>query len=71
MPSRLLKRFLETLCRHVFSWPHSGDHGRDYQVCVRCGAMYEYDWDAMRRTRRAGSVPTAHAESKNEHRQRA
>jgi hypothetical protein len=53
MAAKFLKRILEVLCRHEFSWPHSGVHGHDYQVCMRCGAVYEYDWVAMRRTRRA------------------
>jgi hypothetical protein len=52
MAGKLLKLILEILCRHEFSWPHSGVCGRDYQVCVRCGTVYEYDWGAMRRTRR-------------------
>lgn len=47
-----LKQFLQKFCRHEFSWPHSGVYGQDYQVCVRCGAIYEYDWGTMRRTRR-------------------
>lgn len=51
--AKFLKRILEVLCRHEFSWPHSGAQGHDYQVCVRCGAVYEYDWVAMHRTRRA------------------
>ena len=52
MAGKFLKRILEILCRHEFSWPHSGVYGRDYQVCMRCGTVYEYDWAAMRRTRR-------------------
>lgn len=55
MAAKFLKRLLEILCRHQFSWPHSGDYGRDY-LGVRCGTVYEYDWVAMRRTRRAGST---------------
>ena len=52
MAGKFLKRILEILCRHEFSWPHSGVYGQDYQVCTRCGTAYEYDWVAMRRTRR-------------------
>ena len=50
MAARFLKRILESLCPHQFSWPHSGVHGQDYQVCVLCGAAYAYDWTTMRRT---------------------
>lgn len=64
MAANFLKRLLEILCRHHFSWPHSGVCGRDYQVCVRCGTVYEYDWVTMRRTRRLGSAPQDQAEFK-------
>jgi hypothetical protein len=50
-----LKRLLQACCRHQFSWPHTGVYGRDYQVCVLCGAAYEYDLATMRRTRRLAS----------------
>ena len=62
MAAKILKRLLEILCRHEFSWPHSGAHGRDYQVCMRCGTVYEYDWVAMRRTRRLASALQDQAE---------
>ena len=65
MASKFLKRLLETLCRHEFSWPHSGMNGQDYQVCIRCGAVYEYDWATMRRSRRAGPAQQAQAELKS------
>jgi len=65
MASKFLKRFLEIFCRHQFSWPHSGVYGQDYQVCIRCGAVYDYDWGAMRRTRRQAS---AQEELKSQHR---
>jgi hypothetical protein len=51
MATRLFSLFLQTLCPHRFSWPHSA-HGQDYQVCVICGTAYEYDWVTMRRVRR-------------------
>ena len=63
MAPNFLKRLLEILCRHQFSWPHSGICGRDYQVCVLCGIAYEYDWVTMRRTRRLKSVLQDQAES--------
>jgi hypothetical protein len=61
MAGNLLKRFLEIFCRHEFSWPHSGFCGQDYQVCMRCGAVYEYDLSKMRRTRRLASAPQSQA----------
>jgi hypothetical protein len=35
-------------CAHRFSWPQTGPDGQDYQVCLRCGARYRYDWNNMR-----------------------
>lgn len=37
-------------CSHRFSWPLKRSDGTYYQVCVRCGAEYGYDWERMRRT---------------------
>jgi hypothetical protein len=48
----LLERLLQSFCRHQFSWPHTGIHGQDYQVCLICGVAYSYDWATMRRTGR-------------------
>jgi hypothetical protein len=42
-------------CSHQFSWPRRSDAGDYYQVCLRCGAEYAYDWNAMRRTTRIDS----------------
>ena len=47
-----LKRIFQWFCWHSFSWPHSGTQGQDYQVCLRCGVMYGYDINTMRRTKR-------------------
>ena len=47
-----LTRLLEMFCRHQFSWPHTGAQGHDYQVCLICGATYEFDCKTMRRTGR-------------------
>lgn len=55
--ARFLSLFLQKLCPHSFSWPHSV-HGRDYQVCTLCGTAYEYDWATMRRVRKL-STPVA------------
>jgi hypothetical protein len=48
--ARLLDRLLHR-CSHQFLWPRRSADGRAYQVCIRCGAEYEYDWEHMRRTR--------------------
>ena len=48
----LLKQISQWLCWHRFSWPHSGTQGQDYQVCLRCGAVFGYDVEKMRRTKR-------------------
>jgi hypothetical protein len=67
MPARLFNRIIEKLCPHRFSWPHSGAHGQDYQVCLICGSAYEYDLVTMRRTGRLidpdelqGKTPSPH-----------
>ncbi len=39
-------------CSHEFSWPRRLPNGEYYQVCLRCGAEYGYDWATMRRTER-------------------
>jgi hypothetical protein len=52
MTTPWLSRLLESFCQHRFSWPHTGAHGQDYQVCLICGVVYEYDVTTMRRTRR-------------------
>jgi hypothetical protein len=67
MAPKFLKRLLEIFCRHQFSWPHSGVYGQDYQVCMRCGAVYEYDWGTMRRTRRRASAQQVQGEFKSQH----
>ena len=67
MASKFLKRFLEIFCRHQFSWPHSGVYGQDYQVCVLCGTVYEYDWVTMRRTRRLASAVIGPSEFNSQH----
>ena len=63
MPEKLWDRLLQMFCRHDFSWPHTGAHGRDYQTCLACGAAYEYDWTTMRRTRRLMTPVAGRSES--------
>jgi hypothetical protein len=50
--SALLKQIFQWLCPHRYSWPHSGTDGQDYQICLNCGTVYEYDVSQMRRTKR-------------------
>lgn len=52
MTVQFFKRILQKCCRHRFSWPHTGVHGQDYQVCLICGAAYEFDCSTMSRTGR-------------------
>jgi hypothetical protein len=49
---KLLQRLLQQTCSHRFTWPRIDALGRHYQICLRCGSAYEYDWDGMRQTRR-------------------
>src|SRR5690242_9608216 len=43
-------------CAHEFSWPAKMSSVYYYQVCLRCGAEYGYDWNTMRRTEKVGQV---------------
>lgn len=52
VPPSFMRRLLEKLCPHQFSWPHTDANGQDYQVCLLCGSKYEYDCSNMRRTGR-------------------
>jgi CheY-like chemotaxis protein len=45
-----LERFVGRGCWHRFSWPRNNDNGGHYQICLTCGAAYQYDWKVMRRT---------------------
>jgi hypothetical protein len=62
MAAQFLKRLLGRLCPHQFSWPHSGIHGQDYQVCLICGTAYGYDWTTMRRTGQLSAPPDGRTE---------
>jgi hypothetical protein len=51
----MLPALLELIfgCDHLFGFPVSDPEShRTYQVCVRCGKQYEYDWERMTRVRR-------------------
>jgi len=59
MAPQFLKQLIGILCPHRFSWPRSGLHGQDYQVCLICGATYRYSWATMCRTGRLEAPPDA------------
>ncbi|MDT8068862.1 MAG: PilZ domain-containing protein [Terriglobia bacterium] len=44
-------------CRHQFSWPRRDENGDYYQLCVACGAKYQYDWTRMRRLEPVDDTP--------------
>jgi hypothetical protein len=48
MPS-LLSSVFNQPCSHQFSWPQRRSEGGHYQVCLRCGDQYVYDWETMAR----------------------
>lgn len=48
MPS-LLSSVFNQPCSHQFSWPQRRSEGGHYQVCIRCGDQYVYDWETMAR----------------------
>ena len=48
MPN-LLSSVFNQPCSHQFSWPQPRSEGGHYQVCVRCGDQYMYDWETMAR----------------------
>ncbi len=47
-----IKKLVNRGCAHRFAWPRIDANGQHYQVCLGCGATYEYDWRAMRQTGR-------------------
>jgi hypothetical protein len=55
---KLLQRLLQQTCSHRFTWPRIDGFGRHYQICLRCGTAYEYDWDGMRQTGRLKPLPS-------------
>jgi len=54
---KFLERLLRHTCSHRFGWPRADAFGRDYQVCLHCGATYEYDWSGMRQAGRLQPLP--------------
>lgn len=56
MGGNIISRFLFD-CRHQFSWPRRDENGDYYQLCVACGAKYQYDWTRMRRLEPVDDTP--------------
>jgi hypothetical protein len=54
---KLFAKLLGRGCTHHFSWPRTDANGRQYQICLACGAAYEYDWVAMKQTGRLLKTP--------------
>jgi hypothetical protein len=53
-------------CQHEFCWPRRRSDRENYQVCLLCGAEYDYDWSTMQRTaatRRQALRPAATQDS--------
>jgi hypothetical protein len=46
------QQILNVHCSHRFAWPRVSVNGQHYQVCLSCGATYQYDWTTMRRSSR-------------------
>src|SRR5439155_22965708 len=40
----LLRSVFNHHCSHQFSWPQRRSEGGHYQICIRCGDQYVYDW---------------------------
>jgi hypothetical protein len=55
---KFLERLLRQTCSHRFTWPRVDAHGRDYQICLDCGAAYGYDTKEMRQTGRLQPLPS-------------
>jgi len=55
-----LRNLLAQACTHRLSWPRIDDHGCHYQICLACGAAYEYDWQSMRLTGRTLAAAIEH-----------
>jgi hypothetical protein len=61
--SKLLDVMFLNHCPHEFSWPRRSQSGECYQVCLRCGDQYGYDWKKMRRLDRV-ALPLAESGSR-------
>ncbi len=48
----LLRSVFNHHCSHQFSWPQRRSEGGHYQICIRCGDQYVYDWETMARAER-------------------
>src|SRR5947209_2677483 len=56
----LLRSVFNHHCSHQFLWPQRRSEGGHYQICIRCGDQYVYDWETMARRaeRITASVPS-------------
>ncbi len=55
----LLRSVFNHHCSHQFLWPQRRSEGGHYQICIRCGDQYVYDWETMARAERiTASVPS-------------
>src|SRR6266699_2798840 len=48
----LLRSVFNDHCSHQFSWPQRRSEGGHFQICIRCGDQYVYDWETMARAER-------------------
>jgi len=56
-------------CKHEFGFPVTNPGTqRTYQVCLRCGREYEYDWEQMIRLPRTTRKTEAGSYSRTHHR---
>jgi hypothetical protein len=55
----LLRSVFNHHCSHQFSWPQRRSEGGHYQICIRCGDQYVYDWETMDRAEKiTASAPS-------------
>src|SRR5436190_19841524 len=55
----LLRSVFNHHCSHQFLWPQRRSEGGHYQICIRSGDQYVYDWETMARAERiTASVPS-------------
>lgn len=63
MKRKLLELIPFAGCPHEFSWPRRAQNSHHYQVCLLCGAEYEYDWKTMQRSKIVSQTAVAFSES--------
>ena len=60
---KFLQQLLAKSCSHRFTWPRADVYGCHYQICLDCGAAYEYDWQVMRQTGRLKPLASVAADA--------